>query len=328
MSIFDTRTLFEHDWRKEFKRLDGAYAPSTMRSYYSDVQAFVDWCNWAQCPPFPASVATVSEFIEEQGKTKAASTVRRRLYAIRKIHRLLRLPDPTYDEEINLSLRRVRRTKLVRPKQAKGLTQNYLERFIAGEPNSPWGLRNKAMMSLGYELLSRRSELVALRTKDVEFRPDSTLRVLIRRSKSDPFGEGRLAFTSQRTAGLVKDWLEWRGPHIEFLFCPIYHQKAINRDLSTTSVKCMIKSAAKRDGLNSSIVDEFSGHSLRVGAAQDLLRNGFDTAAIMRAGGWKSVNTLSRYLEKAEHNVWERPRAQHVEATSRKPPEEADLFSH
>jgi site-specific recombinase XerD len=296
--------VFEHNWRTEFKRLEGAYAPSTMRSYYSDVQAFVDWCNSEQCPPFPATVEIVCEFIEEQGKTKAASTVRRRLYAIRKVHRLLRLPDPTYDEEINLSLRRVRRAKLVRPKQAKGLTRDYLERFIAAEPDSPWGLRNKAMMSLGYELLSRRSELVALRTQDIEFRPNGTLRVLIRRSKSDPFGEGRLAFTSERTAGLVKDWLDWRGPYIGFLFCPIYHRKAINRDLSTSSVKYMIKSAAKRDGLNPSIVDEFSGHSLRVGAAQDLLRKGFDTAAIMRAGGWKSVNTLSRYLEKAEHNVW------------------------
>jgi integrase/recombinase XerD len=66
----------------------------------------------------------------------------------------------------------------------------------------------------------------------------------------------------------------------------------------------MIKSAAKRDGLNPSNADKFSGHSLRVGAAQDLLRKGFDTATIMWAGGWKSVNTLSRYLEKAEYNVW------------------------
>ena len=106
----------KHDWRAELNRLEGAYAPSTMRSYYSDVQAFVDWCNWTQRTPFPASVETVCEFIEEQGKEKAASTVRRRLYAIRKIHRLLRLYDPTYDEEINLSLRRVRRAKLVRPK--------------------------------------------------------------------------------------------------------------------------------------------------------------------------------------------------------------------
>jgi len=97
------------------------------------------------------------------------------------------------------------------------------------------------------------------------------LRALIRRSKSDPFGEGRLAFTSQRTASLVKDWLDWRGPYISFLFCPMYHQKAIKRDLSTISVKYMIKFAAKRDGLSPSVVDEFSGHSLRIGAAQDLL---------------------------------------------------------
>ena len=154
------------------------------------------------------------------------------------------------------------------------------------------------------DLLSRKSELVALRTEDIEFRADGTLRVLVRRSKSDPFGEGRLAFTSKRTADLVHDWLEWRGTHIKNLFCPIYHGKALNRDLSTSTVKQVINSAAKRDGLEPSIVDKFSGHSLRVGAAQDQLRNGFDTAAIMRAGGWKSVNTLSRYLEKAEHNVW------------------------
>jgi len=94
------------------------------------------------------------------------------------------------------------------------------------------------------------------------------------------------------------------GTQIKNLFCPIYHGKALDRDLSTSTAKQVIKSAAKRDGLEPSIVNKFSGHSLRVGAAQDLLRNGFDTAAIMRAGGWKSVNTLSRYLEKAEHNVW------------------------
>ncbi|WP_233140018.1 tyrosine-type recombinase/integrase [Marivita geojedonensis] len=216
----------------------------------------------------------------------------------------MRLPDPTYDEDINLALRRVRRAKLARPKQAKGLTRDYLDRFIRGEPDTPWGLRNRAMLALGYELLSRRSELVALRTEDIKTSNDGTLRVLVRRSKSDPFGMGRLAFTSLRTAELVQSWLDWRGPDIEWLFCPIYQDKPINRDLSTTTVKRMIKAAARREGLEAKIVDEFSGHSLRVGAAQDLLRMGHDTAAIMRAGGWKSVNILARYLEKAEHNVW------------------------
>lgn len=161
--------------------------------------------------PFPASIEAVCDFLEDQGKTRAASTVRRRLYAIRKIHRLLRLTDPTHEEEINLTLRRVRRRKLIRAHQAKGMTRAYLDRFLDGQPDTPWGLRNKAMLSLGYDLLTRRSELVALITDDIELRRDRTLRVLIRRSKADPFGNGRIAFTSRRTAELVGNWLAWRG---------------------------------------------------------------------------------------------------------------------
>lgn len=291
-------------WRSAFKRLEGAYAPATMRSYHADVEAFETWCIANDQLAFPASVATVCAFLEDQGKKVAPASVRRRLYAIRKAHALLSLPDPTQLEDINLTYRRINRRNAVRPKQAKALTREYLDRFLATEPDTPWGLRNRAMLSLGYELLTRRSELVALRSSDIETNEDGTLRVLIRRSKTDPFGEGRLAFTSLKTATLVQDWLDWRGPKIEWLFCPIYQNKAINRSLETTTVKRLVKNAARRAGLDQADIDAFSGHSLRVGAAQDLLVKGFDTVAIMRAGGWKTVGVLARYLEKAEHNVW------------------------
>jgi site-specific recombinase XerD len=281
-----------------------AYASATMRSYRADVEAFEAWCEANGRVAFPAEVETICRFLEDQGTQKAPSTVRRRLYAIRKVHRLLRLPDPTYDEDINLALRRVRRAKSIRPKQAKGLTKDFLARFLEIQPDTPWGLRNRAMLSLGYELLTRRSELVALRTEDLEERADGTLRVLIRRSKADPFGAGRIAFTSTHTAARVRAWLDWRGPEIEWLFCPIYQGKPIQRDLSTTTVKRIIKDAAKGIGLDPAEIDAFSGHSMRVGAAQDLLSKGVDTAAIMRAGGWKSMSVHARYLEQAEHNVW------------------------
>lgn len=57
-------------------------------------------------------------------------------------------------------------------------------------------------------------------------------------------------------------------------------------------------------GINREELGPYSGQSLRVGAAKDLLCAGFDTATIMRSGSWKCVNVLGRYLEFAEHNVW------------------------
>jgi len=83
------------------------------------IEAFETWCTVQGVEPFPAQVSTVCRFVEDQGKTKAPPTMQRRLYAIRKVHRRLRLPDPTYDVDINLTFRRIRRTKPNRPKPAK-----------------------------------------------------------------------------------------------------------------------------------------------------------------------------------------------------------------
>ena len=292
------------DWRKEFKRLEGAYAPSTIRAYYTDLSDFENWCLARDAQAFPATPPTVSIYLESMVAAYAVSTIQRRLYAISRSHRLLRLTDPTRDEDVHLTMRRIMRSKHCRPKQAKGLTREYLELFLDVQPDSPWGLRNRAIISLGYDILARRSELVALMSDDIEVRSDGTLRLMIRRSKTDPFGMGRLAFTSKRTAKLVADWLAWRGAEIEPLFCGIYQERAINRALGPDTIKLIIKRTAKVCGLEKIDIDAFSAHSLRVGAAQDLLRNGHDTAAIMRAGGWKSVDVMARYLEFAEHNVW------------------------
>jgi site-specific recombinase XerD len=238
-------TIQPIDWRSQFKRLEGAYAPATMRSYYSDVEAFEKWCHEQNYTPFPAAVETVCRFLEDQGRAVSPNTVRRRLYGIRKAHRLLGVPDPTMDEEVNLALRKARRMKPNRPKQAKGMTREYLEKFLAVQPDNPWGLRNRAMLSIGYDLLARRSELVALRTEDVSWKSDGTLRVLIRRSKTDQYGRGRIAFTSRRSAELLEAWLEFRGMEIEPLFCPIYQGKPINRDLTDMVLRRLIKKSAQ-----------------------------------------------------------------------------------
>lgn len=293
-------------WPAEFDRLTGAYSPSTMRCYFSDVSAFVHWCHSVGImEPFPSSRSMICAFIQDQGLSKSPETVRRRLCSIRKIHTLLGQADPTAHEDVTLAMRKIRRGKPGRPKQAKGLTRPYLEMFLAAQPDSLLGIRNRAMLSLGYDLLTRRSELVALRTSDVSWREDGTVQALIRRSKSDPFGQGRVAFSSKRSAALLETWLTHRGPQIDPLFCPLPHNRPRNQHLSVTTIKRLIKSSARAAGLPPEEIAEFSGHSMRVGAAQDLLAAGHGTAAIMRAGGWKSINVLARYLEQAEMNVWE-----------------------
>ena len=307
-SIFALKVQYmehAHDWKTHFARLEGAFAASTMRAYFADVEHFENWCLAQDLQPFPIGVADLCRYLQADAVVSSAATVRRRLYSVRKVHRLLRLPDPTSDEDVNIALRKVKRAKPIRPKQAKGLTAAYLDQFLAVQPDTPWGWRNCAMLSLGYDLLTRRSELVALQTDDIVPRGDGTLRVTIRRSKADPFGMGRVTFTSRRTAVHVAKWLEWRGPDIAPLFCGIYQERPSDRALEATFVKRLIKDAARDVGLDPATVDAFSGHSMRVGAAQDLLTRGHDGIAIMRAGGWKSMGVLSRYLEYAEHNVWE-----------------------
>ena len=257
--------------------------------------------NW-----YALSPEDVCNFLEHEARRGLChGTLLRRVYSARRVFTLAGILDPTDDPEVGLCLRRIARARPTRPKQARGLSLAALHKFLDVQPDTPWGLRNRALLSLGYDLLARRSEITALRSEDVSWRRDGTLEIILRRSKADQFGRGRIAFTSSRSADLLSDWLEWRGGDIAPLFCAIYRGVAINRPLSGSTVKNIIKSSARAAGYDKWVVDDFSAHSLRVGATQELLRLGHDSAAIMRAGGWRTHAVLARHLEKAEHNVWE-----------------------
>src|SRR5436305_4193580 len=115
------------DWGKALRHLEGAYAPHTIRAYGADFAAFEAWCQSAALRPLPARPSTVARFIEVDAKRSAASTLNRRLSAIRKVHRLFRLDNPAADEEVLIAMRRALRSKLQRPQQALGLTQDLRE---------------------------------------------------------------------------------------------------------------------------------------------------------------------------------------------------------
>src|SRR3954452_21425094 len=156
------RTRNARDWRKTLTLLEGAYAPSTIRAYTADFATFERWCHSVALNPLPARPSTVARFVEIDARRAAASTLQRRLAAIRKMHRLFRLENPVADEEVLLAVRRALRRKLQRPRQALGLTRDLRDQLICACPDTLMGKRNRAMIAIGYDTLCRRAELVGL----------------------------------------------------------------------------------------------------------------------------------------------------------------------
>ena len=286
-------------------KLQGAYAPNTLKSYYADARAFVDWCGERNVEPFPIASETLCAYIECLQVNSAYSTIRRRVSSLRRLNKMLGIEDKTRTEEVYLAIRRLKRSKCLEQNQAVGINHDILVKMIAAQPDTLAGARNRALLSLGYDFLARRSELVAIRSEDLKFTPDGALKGMIRKSKTDPYGKGRLVFGSERSAKLVRKWLRLKPKEIQSVFCAINHGKCLDRAICDRNVNDIIKRSVvkvKRCERPSDL--EVSGHSLRVGAAQDLLIKGYDLAAIMRAGGWSDPSTVSRYLRFSQHNIW------------------------
>jgi len=287
-------------------KLAGAYAPNTLKSYYSDAKSFVDWCEQRNTAPFPLTSDTVRSFVEHMQLNYSYSTIRRRLSALRRLNGLLGFEDQTFTEDVYLTIRKLKRAKSMEQRQAVGINEDLLAKMIDAQPDTLVGKRNKLLLSLGYDFLARRSELVAIRSEDLSLTPDGALKGIIRRSKTDQYGRGRLVFGSERSAKLLKKWLRLKPKEILPVFCAINHGRCLDRAICDRQVNEIIKRSlikVKRYPKPSDL--EVSGHSLRVGAAQDLLIKGHDMAAIMRAGGWSEPSTVARYLRFAQYNIWQ-----------------------
>lgn len=291
-------------WRPQIERLRGAYADSTLRGYRSDFAMFETWSLGVGAAPLPASPETVGAFLAFDAQTSSAATLKRRLSAIRKVHRLLRLASPVEDEEVSLALRRALRTKRRRPRQALGLSAALRDQLLATCPDTLIGARDRAMIAVGYDTLCRRSELVSLLAQDVTPLPGGGARVMVRRAKNDPFGDGRWASLSPAALVELRHWLDRSGISSGPVFRPIFGPRVGTGSLQPIAVNRTLKLAAVRARVPGAVVTALSGHSMRVGAAQDLMVAGRDLLAIMTAGGWTSINVVGRYVRDAEFNIW------------------------
>ncbi len=133
----------------------------------------------------------------------------------------------------------------------------------------------------------RASEIVALKVENLLRQDDGASLLFIRRSKTDPFGNGDYAFLSEAGTDAVLNWIEVAGlkPHD-----PMFTKSQRNAQLQPMNPATISRIIKRCLGRN-----DVSAHSTRVGGVQDAFRLGCDLSSIMVAGRWRSPEMPARY---------------------------------
>lgn len=191
------------------QRIEGAYAPATIRAFKADFNAFITYCIEHHTNPLPANPSVISHYIDYLSNcTFTSAYIRRSIVSISSVHKLNRFEDPTKDCDIQLATRKMHRKLGRSSKQVAGITREILEKMVDATENDLRGIRNRALLLVAYDTLCRRSELVDLLVEDI--RRESTekaenvrLSIKLRKSKTDQNGLGRwLHLTDQASRAL------------------------------------------------------------------------------------------------------------------------------
>ncbi len=282
------------------KDAQGAFAPNTVRALRADIAVFTAWCHTAGVPALPAASQTVADFIGAmRAANKRPATIRRYVSSIAHLHRAAELPVPSDSNTVKLALRRMMKEDGAAQKQADGLTRRLVDRALHAGGSRLRDLRNRALLAVAYDTLCRRSELVALRREDLQAGPHGDGTLLVRRGKTDQEGAGMVRFLAPDTMTLLHGWIEAAGISEGALFRSVRKGGRVGDALDPGDVARLFKAMVRTAGLPPEQVARISGHSSRVGAAQDMAASDrIEMPAIMQAGGWKSPQMVARYTQR------------------------------
>ena len=277
---------------------NGAFSNNTERAVRSDLGIYAAWCEGEGKRALPAKPETVAAFVDAMAETRAPATVRRYVTSLGIAHRALGLERTLKSPQVRLALKRMHRRKGRRQDQAAGLTWPLRRRLLEAAGDRLIDDRNRALLAVAYDAMLRRTELVSLQVTDFleEIGGDGTL--LVRRSKTDGEGRGEIVWIGPDTVRLVRAWLDRAGIADGKLFRSVAKGGRTGEGLDPSQVPRVFKAMARQAGLPDTMVGGLSGHSARVGAAQDMVAAGIELPAILHAGRWKSTAMVNRYGER------------------------------
>lgn len=274
---------------------------STLRAYRADWQHFESWCQGQGFLSLPASPEIVAFYLGEFGGRQAAATLTRRLTSINKVHRAAGYPAPALMEHLPVgeTLKGIRRTHGTEQTPKQPLFTENLRVMIDRLPSTAIGVRDRALLLVGFAGALRRSELVHVRLQDVTETTEGLV-IRIRRSKTDQEGKGRQVAIPYGSAPETcpvrasREWIALAGLTEGPLFRRIDRHGHVNdRALHRDSIGAIVKRAAEAAGLDPKV---YAGHSLRAGLCTQAYINGARELDIMRQTGHKSLETVRKYI--------------------------------
>lgn len=277
-------------------------AESTLRAYRSDFALFAAWCADAGHDALPAAPLIVAAFLSSEAQAGVkASTLNRRSAAIRHAHRTAGHVDPTDHEAVRLVMGGIRRTLGTAQRQKAPVTAEILAAMLSHCPPTLTGLRDRALLALGFSGAFRRSELVGLDVADLVECPEG-LRVVIRRSKTDQEGKGQEIAIPHgrhlRPVEAVRAWLDAAGIVSGPVFRPVSRSGNVRGEarLTDKSVANVVKAYAAKVGAS---VEDFSGHSLRAGFITTAAERDVSETRIMDVSRHRDTRTVRGYIRRA-----------------------------
>ena len=287
--------------------LQNSKANNTVRAYKSDFSDFSLFCVQNGFKSLPSEPKIVSLYLTHLStKDAKISTLKRRLVSIGVIHKLKGHYLDTKHPSIIENIMGIKRRKGSIQISKKPILINYLKQIInvidQQDKKEIKKLRDRSLILIGFSGGFRRNEIISLDYDDLDFVPEG-LKINLRRSKTDQFGEGFTKalpyFDSSLYCPVVslKKWLDVSKISSGALFRKFVKGSKLSQNrLTDQTVALLIKEYLKLAGIDSK---NYSGHSLRSGFATSAAESGVEERSIMAMTGHKSTEMVRRYIKEA-----------------------------
>lgn len=298
-----------------------AFSTNTWRQLLSVMRLCNRWASEHGRCFLPMSETDLRDYLTYlQVNGRASSTISTHASLIAMLHRNAGLVPPTSSPVISRAMKKINRVAVItgeRTGQAIPFRYQDLMKLdvLWMQSKQLRELRNLAFLHVAYSTLLRVSELARLRVGDISRSEDGRIILDVGWTKTIVQTGGLIKALSALSTERLTEWLSvaglWEQPDA-FLFCPVHRSNkatlSVHKPLSLPALETIFEEAWRVAGhgqprANKNRYLGWSGHSARVGAAQDLARHGYSVAQIMQEGTWKKPETLMRYIRNVDaHN--------------------------